>query len=93
MQFELLAHIQRDPDLRASFAGATREARLGLSELFGHRDGDTALTVGGFYQALLIGMAALTMADPEAVPSGGDILDAFRAVTADLGAGAAETGA
>jgi hypothetical protein len=50
----------------------------------GHRDGDTALTVGGLYQALLVGMAALSMAEPETAPSGRDLLDVFRAVAADL---------
>ncbi|GAB3990592.1 hypothetical protein GCM10029978_118880 [Actinoallomurus acanthiterrae] len=91
VQFELLAHLQRDPALRESFADATRPARLALAGLFGHEgDEETALTVGAFYQAMLSGLAAQAMADPANVPSGRDLLDAVRTVAAGLGAGGAE---
>ncbi|MEW9529546.1 TetR/AcrR family transcriptional regulator [Microbispora sp. NPDC049125] len=45
-------------------------------------DVDTALAVGAFYQALLVGTAALWLSDPASVPSGEDLVVALRAVAA-----------
>lgn len=84
VQFELLAHLERAPELRETFPASTREARLGLAELFGEDvtgDEDAAATVGALYQALLIGMAALSMSDPATAPSGADLVEALRLVS------------
>jgi AcrR family transcriptional regulator len=89
IQFEVIAQIERTPELRAAFPEANREARLGLAELFG---ADAAALgerraemVGACYQALLAGLAAQALVDPGGMPSAADLLDAVRAI----GAGAA----
>jgi AcrR family transcriptional regulator len=88
IQFELLAHIERTPELRHTFAEANRQARLGLVELFGNasppRNDKEALAIGALYQALLGGLAALWLVDPASTPSGQDLLDAMRTVTAGV---------
>ena len=90
VQFELLAHIERNPELRQTFAESTRRARLGLVELFGAPtaepnepvDERQALSLGALYQALLVGVAALWLTDPQTTPTGPDLLSAIRNVTA-----------
>ncbi|GIH95540.1 TetR/AcrR family transcriptional regulator [Planobispora siamensis] len=89
VQFEVLAHIERTPELRSSFAAANRQARLGLAELFGVEvealGPRRAEMVGAYFQALLSGTAAQWLMDPDGVPSAGELLDAVRAVCAGLG--------
>lgn len=83
VQFELLAHIDRNPELRQTFAEANRRARLGLVELFGLPvEEPQAAKVGAYLQTLLAGAAAQWLADPENAPSGRDLLDAMHAVAA-----------
>jgi AcrR family transcriptional regulator len=85
IQFELMAHLARNPELRAVFADANAEGRTGIAELVDGNGRDTAgdaATVGAFYQVLLVGLAAVWLADPESVPSGADLLAAMRAITA-----------
>lgn len=80
IQFELLAQLNRTPELRDMYGGGnTVDARRGLVEMFG---GDEQ--AGALYQALLIGMAALWMADPDSAPSGRDLADAIRSVAAHI---------
>ncbi|WP_329235575.1 TetR/AcrR family transcriptional regulator [Actinoallomurus sp. NBC_01490] len=89
VQFEVLAHIERTPELRGVFAAANRQARLGLAELFGvdaaslgpHR----TEMIGAYLQALLSGTAAQWLMDPGGVPSAADLLDAVRVFSAELG--------
>ena len=89
VQFELLAHLARDPELRGTFTESTKEARLGLVELFGGakpgEDERRALQVGAFHQALLAGMAALWLADPQSTPAGHDLREALLAMATRLG--------
>ncbi|WP_406067523.1 TetR/AcrR family transcriptional regulator [Micromonospora sp. NBC_01638] len=83
VQFELLAHIERTPELRSTLADAHRQARLGLAELFGYDaayDERRALRMGAFYQVLLGGLAAQWLADPAGALSGSDLLEAMRTV-------------
>jgi AcrR family transcriptional regulator len=86
VQFELLGVLEREPELRESFAPDTRQARLALAELFGAitEDDEEAEKIGAFYQALLAGMAAMWLGDPRSVPSGSDLLDAVKLVALDL---------
>lgn len=88
IQFEVLAHIERTPDLRRAFAGTNRQARLGLANLFGvdveSVEPRRAETIGAFYQAMLVGLAAQWLADPEGFPTGRELLDAVQTVAADL---------
>ncbi|MFG1926926.1 TetR/AcrR family transcriptional regulator [Cryptosporangium sp. NPDC048952] len=80
VQFELLAQRDLPPEVRELFAGAHREARLGLVELFGGASEGAPAQVGALYQALLGGLAAIWLADPAGTPSGADLLAAMRAV-------------
>jgi len=86
IQFELVAHLARNPELRTVFAGTNSEGRAGLVELVDGDDGAAdradAATVGAFYQVLLVGLAAVWIAEPQSVPSGADLLAAMRTITA-----------
>jgi hypothetical protein len=86
VQFELLAVLEREPDLRMSFAEDTRQARIALADMFGviTEDDEEAVKIGALYQALLAGLAAQYLGDPESVPSGADLLEAVRLIAHDL---------
>ena len=86
VQFELLAHLQRVPELRAEFTASTRAARLALAELFGTPtpDEEAALQVGALYQALLAGLAAQWLGDPTDLPGGDELLTAIRHIARSL---------
>ncbi|GII34410.1 TetR family transcriptional regulator [Planotetraspora mira] len=88
IQFELIAQMERMPELREAFASANRQARLGLAALFDGldpvADEKKALAVGAFHQALLGGMAAQWLVDPEGAPSAQDLVEAVRTITAGL---------
>ncbi|MCW3817699.1 TetR/AcrR family transcriptional regulator [Micromonospora sp. DR5-3] len=91
IQFELIAQLDRVPELREAFAAANRQARLGLAEVF-HRidpaaDEPTALALGAFHQALLGGLAAQWLVDPAAAPSAAELTRALRAVADEFRAG------
>lgn len=86
IQFELIGQREQAPELRAAFAAVNRQARLGLAEIF-HRldpaaDEPTALTLGAFHQALIGGVAAQWLLDPEAAPTAAELTRALRAVAA-----------
>jgi hypothetical protein len=78
IQFELLAHLARNPELRAVFSDATGEGRSGLTELVD--GGAGSADVGALYQVLLAGLAAVWLADPDDVPSGAELLAAMRTI-------------
>jgi AcrR family transcriptional regulator len=82
IQFELLAQLARHPELRGSFAEAGRHARPALVELFqGVRtDGADPARLGAFYQVLLIGLAAVHLAEPDSAPTPADLLAAMRSI-------------
>lgn len=85
LQFELLAHVDSMPHIRETFAESIRQARLGLVELFGPGGNDRdPQSVGAFYQALLIGLAAVWVTDADSAPSGRELLDGMLAVTAAM---------
>jgi AcrR family transcriptional regulator len=90
--FEMLAEVDHAPDVRRAVADAQQRARLGLAALFHHLDPDldgrAALAVGSFYLALLPGVMAQWLIDPEHAPSGRDLAEALRTISADVdGAG------
>ncbi|WP_030923225.1 TetR/AcrR family transcriptional regulator [Streptosporangium amethystogenes] len=74
IQFELIAHMGRTPELRDSFAEAGRQARLGLAELFG----SDSERVGAVVQTLLGGLAAQWLVDPDATPTPAELLEGLR---------------
>ena len=90
IQFELIAQMDRAPELREAFANANHLARLGLAEVFHHLDPDAdeaqALALGSFYQALLGGLAAQWLVDPDRTPSAAELTRALRTITAEFSA-------
>jgi len=85
LQFELLAHLDRNAELRSTFAEANRSARLGLVELFGIPvERQEAEKAGAYLQMLLAGAVAQWLADPESPLPGRDLLEAMRGVAASL---------
>jgi AcrR family transcriptional regulator len=89
--FELLAQLDHAPEVRRAVADAQERARLGLASLFHHLDPDlderSAWAVGSFYLALLPGVMAQWLIDPEHAPSGRDLAEALRTITADIASG------
>ena len=85
---EVAAQIERAPEVRAFLADALQQGRLGLAELFQGIDpvGDehTAWMVGSLYQALMSGVVVQWLADPERAPSGDDLANALRIITATV---------
>ncbi|NUT42354.1 MAG: TetR/AcrR family transcriptional regulator [Thermoactinospora sp.] len=74
IQFELVAHMARTPEMRESFAEAGQHARLGLAELFG----SDSEQVGAVIQTLLSGLAAQWLVDPDNTPTPADLLEGLR---------------
>ena len=84
VQFELLAHLERTPELRTTFTESSKNARLGLAELFRDITPADDETVGAFYQVMLAGLAAVWLADPDTAPTGRELLTALRTIAAGL---------
>ena len=87
--FEMLAQIDESPEVRAAVADAQQRARLGLAALFHHLDPTldekTAWRVGSFYLALLPGVVAQWLIDPEHAPSARDLAEALHTIATDIG--------
>jgi len=89
VSFEMLAQIDQTPEVRRAVADAQQQARLRLASLFHNIDATldekSAWVVGSFYLALLPGVMAQWLIDPEHAPSGRDLADALRTIMEDLG--------
>jgi AcrR family transcriptional regulator len=89
--FELLAQLDHAPEVRAAVAEAQEQARMGLAGLFHHLDPaldeQKAWAVGSFYLALLPGVMAQWLIDPEHAPSGHDLTQALQTIVADVSSG------
>ena len=89
--FESSAEIDRVPAVREILADAIEEARMGLPSLFRDDDDDGAeaervtRAVGSFYQALMTGVLAQWLTDPERAPSASDLALALRTIAVDVG--------
>jgi AcrR family transcriptional regulator len=87
--FEMLAQLDHAPEVRRAVADAQQRARLGLAALFHHldpaADQRTAWVVGSFYLALLPGVMAQWLIDPEHAPSARDLADALGTIVAEVG--------
>jgi AcrR family transcriptional regulator len=87
--FEVFAQIERAPEVRRFLADAIQEGIRGLAELFQGLDSTAdprlAWTVGSFYQALLTGVMAQWMLNPERAPTGRDLAEALRLISGGLG--------
>lgn len=84
--FELFGLVDRVPEIRRQLADATEESRIGLGELFGGVDPaidlERARAVGSFYHALISGVIAQWLIDPERAPSAAQITEGLRAISA-----------
>uniref|UniRef100_UPI002455217D TetR/AcrR family transcriptional regulator n=2 Tax=Nocardia wallacei TaxID=480035 RepID=UPI002455217D len=78
--FDALAH----PEARAELAGSLAEARAGLARVFDGADEDDAASPGAgtLYQALLTGIAAQYLIDPDRAPTGRELAESLRRLTA-----------
>jgi hypothetical protein len=89
--FELLAQLDQAPEVRDAVADAQQRARLGLASLFHHLNPDldepAAWAVGSFYLALLPGVVAQWLIDPDHAPSARDLAAALRTIAADVSSG------
>ncbi|MER6943672.1 helix-turn-helix domain-containing protein [Nonomuraea sp. NPDC000554] len=85
-QFEVLGQIDHIPDIRAQLFGALKEAKVGLAELFEGVDPEAeperARLVGSFYQAMLTGLLAQWLVDPETALTGREVAAALRMIRA-----------
>jgi hypothetical protein len=83
----MLAQLDHAPEVRTAVADAQQQARLGLASLFHHidptLDEQKAWVVGSFYLALLPGVMAQWLIDPDHAPTGRDLAEALRTITAD----------
>lgn len=83
--FDTIAQGGHDPATRDALAAGLAEARAGLARLFANideADTEQGRMIGTFYQALLTGLAAQYLVDPEHAPSGADLAEAVRRITA-----------
>jgi AcrR family transcriptional regulator len=84
--FEILAQVEHAPDVRQALAGANSEAREGLAALFADIDPavdpEGARVLGTLHQALLVGVMAQWLTDPETAPTGDDLLAAMKTLIA-----------
>lgn len=75
---EALAQVDRSAEVRASLADALQQGREGLAELFGTPDDVPRRPVGSFLQALMTGVIAQWIVDPDSAPSGPEMAEALR---------------
>ncbi|GAA1582016.1 TetR/AcrR family transcriptional regulator [Actinoplanes couchii] len=93
VQFEIIAHLDRTPELRTAFSQAGSQARLGLVELFqvvvpaGLEE-----AAGTLLQAMLGGLAAQWLVDPRSAPTGAELVGALLAIAEGLTAGSPAEG-
>ena len=80
--FEISPYIEQMPELRRIFADAQQQARLGLVELFFGADapGEPGAVdaLGSFLYALMTGVLAQWLVDPDRAPSARDLASALQ---------------
>ncbi|HWD82199.1 MAG TPA: TetR/AcrR family transcriptional regulator [Kribbella sp.] len=83
-QFEVLSLGGSMPDLVADLAKMQGEAREGLAQLFGgvgpDADPEEVQAIGSLLQALLLGVVAQRMFDPDTAPNGEQLAHSLRAL-------------
>jgi AcrR family transcriptional regulator len=81
-QFEVLSLGASMPDLVAELTQMQGEAREGLAQMFGGVDPDAdpeqVQAIGSLLQALLLGVVAQSMFDPESAPTGEQLAQSLR---------------
>ncbi|MCF3142337.1 TetR/AcrR family transcriptional regulator [Streptomyces platensis] len=94
-QVEVLGLLPRDAALREAIGEVLPEGGEGLVAIFEgvpdtEVDAEAARVVGPFYQALLTGLMVQSLLTPDRMPTGRDLADALRRVTAGEVLGKAE---
>jgi AcrR family transcriptional regulator len=83
-QFEIFSHLQHTPEMRPYFSAAQETARRSLATLLQlidpHSDEKSVRSVGSFALAMLTGVIAQWLVDPDKAPNGADLATAIRAV-------------
>ncbi|MEU5599805.1 TetR/AcrR family transcriptional regulator [Streptomyces sp. NPDC020298] len=84
--FEAITQAGHSPEVRAALAKGMAEAQAGLGEFIPDRmgeapEGGAARAVGLFHQALITGVMAQWLIDPESAPTGRDLSLALRTIT------------
>ena len=84
VQFEVLSLGATMPELVAELSKLQGEAREGLAQLFGgvgpDADPEEVQAVGSLMQALLLGVVAQVMFDPETAPTGEQLAQSLRSL-------------
>jgi AcrR family transcriptional regulator len=91
--FEVFAQVDRAPLVREALAAGIQQGREGLGLLFQamatdaakEADDATLRAVGSFYQALLTGVMAQWLVDPDNSPTGADLATALRTIASWVG--------
>lgn len=85
--FEVFAQVEHVPEVREALASGLEQGREGLTRMFHGeiKDERTAWAVGSFYQALITGLMAQWLIDPEHAPNGEDMRTALRVVVEGAG--------
>ncbi|SDS75743.1 TetR/AcrR family transcriptional regulator [Actinoplanes derwentensis] len=85
VQFEIIASIDRAPEMRSAFAEANSHARLALVELFKLTvPAERQEAAGTLLQAVLGGLAAQWLVDPDSAPTGEELVEALRSISESL---------
>jgi AcrR family transcriptional regulator len=83
-QFEIFSHLQHSPEMRPYFSAAQETARRGLATILQlidpSADERSVRSVGSFALAMLTGVIAQWLVDPDKAPDGTDLADAIRAI-------------
>ncbi|MFZ2173344.1 MAG: hypothetical protein WAW17_04795, partial [Rhodococcus sp. (in: high G+C Gram-positive bacteria)] len=94
--FRMLSHVDAVPDEGKPFVGALQQGREGLAHMLLDTEGmsaDAVSKVGMVYHALLTGVMAQWLVDPEHAPSADDLTEGMRTIAeAIAGAGSREAG-
>lgn len=83
-QFEVLSLGASMPELVADLAKMQGEAREGLAQMFGgvapDADPEEVQAIGSLLQAMLLGVVAQSMFDPDTAPTGEELAKSLRAL-------------
>lgn len=87
--FEAFTQIEHSPEIREALTEGLQEARVGIGEsllarLEERNDERAVRAVGSFFQALLTGVMAQWLIDPESAPTGQDLSYALLSITSGL---------
>lgn len=84
--FEILAQIDHVPRIRERQAVGLGQAREALGGMFseGDYDVDQQRSIGSFYQALIIGVMAQWLIDPDNGPSADDLTEALDLIVTEV---------